>query len=338
MQGSNVEIRSRHVANRRRGFTLVELLVVIAIIGILIGLLLPAINAAREAGRRAKCQNNLKQLSLAMINFENNRGGFPAMAMGWVNKPLHTGELWSDDHGWYSQIGGFIEQLGWTKWIDMSVSLGNAKNTVARRYMNPLFACPSDRGLQRNQWDTDEWARLRGNYMVNAGNTNYGQTDIGTVKFLGAPFTYVKQTPTSKITDGLAHTLMMSEVRVLPELASDGSGGWGGPPSDFETSLGGQIFNGWLPPNSTDGDMVARKILSASFYQTAGIPVPVALSGDDDTQTVAQSYAARSRHSGGVVATYCDGSVGFVSETISLPIWRGLTTAWGAEIFVDPNK
>src|SRR6516164_1990582 len=94
----------------RAGFTLVELLVVIAIIGILIGLLLPAINAAREAGRRAKCQNNLKQISLAMLNFENNRGGFPAMAMGWVGQPFHKGEVWSDDHGWYSQIGAFIEQ------------------------------------------------------------------------------------------------------------------------------------------------------------------------------------------------------------------------------------
>ncbi len=80
---------ARHLAPG--GFTLVELLVVIAIIGILIGLLLPAINAAREAGRRAKCQNQLKQLSLAMINFESNRGGFPSMAMGWVGHPLHNG-------------------------------------------------------------------------------------------------------------------------------------------------------------------------------------------------------------------------------------------------------
>jgi prepilin-type N-terminal cleavage/methylation domain-containing protein/prepilin-type processing-associated H-X9-DG protein len=338
MQSRNSRIRSTLADERHWGFTLVELLVVIAIIGILIGLLLPAINAAREAGRRAKCQNNLKQLSLAMINFENNRGGFPAMAMGWVGQPFHKGEVWSDDHGWYSQIGAFIEQAGWSRWIDMSVSLGNTKNSVPRRYMNPLFACPSDRGLQRNQWDQDEWARLRGNYMVNAGNTNYGQTTMNGVPFLGAPFTYLRRTPTSKITDGLSHTLLMSEVRVLPELNAQGGGGWGGPTSDFETSLGGQIFNGWLPPNSTDGDLVARKILTADFYQAAGIPVPTALSGSDDEQTVLESNAARSRHSGGVVATYCDGSVCFAADTISPAIWRGLTTARGAEVFVDPNK
>ncbi len=213
------------------GFTLVELLVVIAIIGILIGLLLPAINAAREAGRRAKCQNQLKQLSLAMINFENNRGGFPSMAMGWVNHPLHLNVpgSWYDDHGWYSQIGEFIEEKGMSKWIKTTVSLSDVSNALARRYMNGLFACPSDRGLQRNEWDSDNWARIRGNYVVNAGNTNYGQTTLASVQFLGAPFTYLKMTPTNKIPDGLAHTLLMSEVLVLPELGLQAAGDVGRP-------------------------------------------------------------------------------------------------------------
>ena len=213
------------------GFTLVELLVVIAIIGILIALLLPAINAAREAGRRTKCQNQLKQLSLAMINFENNRGGFPAMAMGWVGHPFHSSGpgSWYDDHGWYSQIGEFIEEKGWSKWINVTVSLSDPSNAAPRRYKNAMFACPSDRGLQRNQWDSDDWARIRGNYVVNAGNTNYGQTTLGGVQFLGAPFTYINKTPLNKIVDGLAHTLMMSEVLVLPELPSQAGGGLGRP-------------------------------------------------------------------------------------------------------------
>jgi len=344
----------------RRGFTLVELLVVIAIIGILIGLLLPAINAAREAGRRATCQNNLKQLSLAMINFENNRGGFPAMAMGWVNRPLHPGGWggWYDDHGWYSQIGDFIEQKGWTKWINTSVSLSDVSNRVPRTYMNKLFACPSDRGLQRNEWNDPNWARIRGNYMVNAGNAYYGQDDIrdgapNNPTFYGAPFTYLKMTPTNKITDGLSHTLMMSEVLVLPELDTQAGGaGWGGPPSDFTTALGGQTFEGILPPNDrTLGDLVGRLIISPpEYYTSVGIPAPRPASGDP---TLSQTFGARSRHPGGVVATYCDNGVTFVSENIDSRaqapvaagsgtwpggIWQWLTSARGGETFADPNK
>ena len=240
------------------GFTLVELLVVIAIIGILIGLLLPAINAAREAGRRASCINHLKQLSLAMNNFNSARGGFPSAAMSWATRIIHPAGpgSWYDDHGWYSQIGEFIEETGWTKGLDMAISLSDPRNLQGRKYMNHLYACPSDKGLQRNEWDDPSWARIRGNYVVNFGNTNYGQTDRGTTKFGGAPFTYLNVTPNMKIGDGLSHTLLMSEVLVLPELASQAGGEWGGPPSDFTTALGGQTFNGWMPPNSPVGDEV----------------------------------------------------------------------------------
>jgi len=105
-------------------FTLVELLVVIAIIGVLVGLLLPAIQAAREAARRSQCNNNLKQLSLAHLNYESTKGGFVHMAKFWYNnragapldlgpgfKDAHpTGVNWVDDHGWYIPIMPYIEQ------------------------------------------------------------------------------------------------------------------------------------------------------------------------------------------------------------------------------------
>ena len=91
---------------------------------------------------------------------------------------------WYDDHGWYSQIGEFIEEKGMTKWINTAVSLSDPANKMVRKYMNGLFACPSDKGLQRNEWDSDYWARIRGNYVVNAGNTNYGQTIFGRRRIL----------------------------------------------------------------------------------------------------------------------------------------------------------
>ena len=203
-----------------------------------------------------------------------------------------------------------------------------------------------------------ETQRLRGNYMVNAGNAYYGQDDSnnGTPsqpKFYGAPFTYRRMTPMNKITDGLSHTLMMSEVLALPELSTQAGGqGWAGPPSDFTTALGGQTFEGLLPPNDhTLGDFVGRLIISPpEYYTSVGIPAPRNAPGDP---TLSQSFAARSRHPGGVVVTYCDGGVTFVSENIqSLAqnpqpagsgtwpggIWQWLTTARGGEAFADPNK
>lgn len=331
------------------GFTLVELLVVIAIIGILIALLLPAINAAREAGRRAKCQNQLKQLSLAMINYENVRGGFPFMSMGSPAHPAHPGEDWWDDHGWYSQIGPFIEETGWSKQIHMNVTLSDPSNMIPRKYMNPLYACPSDRGLQRNQWDSTTHSRVRGNYVVNAGNTNYGQLAQGSTPFLGAPFTFVVRTPLNQISDGTSRTLMMSEVVVLPELATQAdSGGWGGPPSDFETSLGGQTFEGFYPPNSTSPDQVAAKVQPDDFYHVMQIPIPQLIGGQTNDAMLAQVLTARSKHPGGVVATYCDGSVHFCSNELNgasvttpggltIGLWAALASAKGKEVFHDPN-
>jgi len=318
----------------RFAFTLVELLVVIAIIGILIGLLLPAINAARESGRRVSCVNHLKQLSLAMNNFNTTRGGFPAAAMSWLTKIAHPAGPgdWYDDHGWYSQMGEFIEEKGWSKGLDMNVSLSHPKNLQGRKYMNHLYACPSDKGLQRNEWNSDTWARIRGNYMVNFGNTNYGQTNRGTTKFGGAPFTYLKITPSNKITDGLSHTLLMSEVLVLPELSSQAGGAWGGPPSDFTTALGGQTFNGWMPPNSMVGDEVARMIQASTYYTAARIPVPISV-GDSRQQ----SFAARSRHPSCVVASCCDASVHTVNDNIDPLVWQYLSTAGGAETASIPG-
>ena len=101
--------------------------------------------------------------------------------------------------------------------------------------------------------------------------------------------------------------------------------------SDFSTSLGGQTFQAWLPPNSPVGDDVCRiNYNNAPWrYHLNGIPVPNFIGGADKTPE--QSFAARSKHPGGVQASLCDGSVRFFSESIDLGVWRALSTARGGE-------
>jgi prepilin-type N-terminal cleavage/methylation domain-containing protein len=312
---------------KMRAFTLVELLVVIAIIGILVALLLPAIQAAREASRRTACMNNLKNLSLAMLNHESAKRVLPPGAVTWVGDPYGTARrpgpgAWYDDHGWYSYIAPFIEENAWYDSLDLTVSMSHERNDAARRYMMPIFGCPSD-GLKRNEWQSRTWARVRGNYAVNFGNTNYGQTTKSGVAFGGAPFSYRKSSRTTKLTDGASNTLMMSEVVTVGEIGAP----WGGPVSEIQISVGGQTFQGWLTPNSDASDQTVRVCPPPTAMN--GMP-PCTLIGGAD-QTVNQTFASRSKHPGGVFSSRCDGSVTFYSEAIDLAAWRALSTARGGE-------
>ena len=145
-------------------FTLIELLVVIAIIGILVALLLPAIQAAREAARRSQCTNSLRQLGVAMLNYESSKKGLPPMALCWSNADLsarYPGGApgsWYDDHGWYLPLMPYIEEAGLAGLVDPKKSFSDPANEAARKAFVPMLACPSDIGLQRNEWSSSTWA------------------------------------------------------------------------------------------------------------------------------------------------------------------------------------
>ncbi|WP_428308107.1 DUF1559 domain-containing protein [Lacipirellula sp.] len=355
-----------HDRQRSAGFTLVELLVVIAIIGVLVALLLPAVQAAREAARRGQCLNNQKQLSLAFLNYESSKKGLPPMAKFWWNTATAGQEKgyldlfpggpggWYDDHGWYLPIMPYMEQAGLSNLANPSKSFSDASNLAARTAFVPMHQCPSDIGLQRNEWDVPTWARVRSNYVVNAGNTVYGQHDLSTVNvlFAGAPFRPRIDTPLNMITDGTSNTLMTSEVKVLPESVA-----WGGPYSDAQTALGGQIFTGWNTPNSAAADALCRQgewinNVESGFAQQ-GIPKPltatVTAAGDvtlgrlageaiqDSNGHKQQHIAARSQHAGGVNSSRCDGSVKYYADGVDPLLWRALTSAAGDETVSDAN-
>jgi prepilin-type N-terminal cleavage/methylation domain-containing protein/prepilin-type processing-associated H-X9-DG protein len=304
----------------RRAFTLIELLVVIAIIAVLIALLLPAVQAAREAARRSQCVNNLKQLGLAMQNYHDTLGAFPFAAREWVGDRVPPGPgTWYDDHGWYGMILPFIEQGTVANSINFNVSFSGPINSTSRKAKVNVFGCPSD-GLKEDEFTNNDWARVRGNYSVNFGNTNYIQGTKNGVPFLGAPFTYRKATPIAAITDGTSQTLMWGEV-----LSPIDSPGWDGPISEMQTATGGQTFNGWLTPNSKTQDDVAR------VYPTTGLNgIPPGKVNVSDTTL--QSFALRSHHPGGVNASMCDGSVRFVKDAVNLTTWRAVSTSQGSEV------
>jgi prepilin-type N-terminal cleavage/methylation domain-containing protein/prepilin-type processing-associated H-X9-DG protein len=311
----------------RRGFTLIELLVVIAIISVLIALLLPAVQSAREAARRAQCTNNLKQIALAMHNYESSNGSLP---------PGKKDCCWGT---WIHFILGHIEQNNMYNAFNFYGSPDTDPNydtftynqgtnrTVALMRLN-TYTCPSDTAtLLRGLYP-------RYNYAVNYGNTGANQQvslNIQTLSpfasvFAGAPFHDIIDgnqgcARFASITDGTSNTLIASEV-------VQGQGPDSGK-SDIRgfTMWGDAVgFETYLAPNSTYPDVVYSTNWCLYPYQTN----PPCLA--PESKSLPSVYGSRSRHPGGVNSGFCDGSVRFIKNTISLSVWRGLSTTQGGEV------
>ena len=332
---------------RKLGFTLVELLVVIAIIGVLVALLLPAVQAAREAARRAQCVSNLKNAALGCINYESSK------------KELPYGRKWDiwDTYTWTQLILPQIEQqavyqLYWTlpnnKWAQVRPGPNGPagiddRMRQARHTQIPIYYCPSDIGPMPNEMDSLEWGFWRGNYRgcVGAGDM-YGyrveaadgqvakeawRGIFGVKKFEDFPVLPPQTQPRVRlkdIVDGSSNTVMLSEG-VVPSVP-----GWGGAiGSTIYGNMGGALFSSHETPNSSIEDKPwghCPQQVQDSEYRPLCIPVNQNPAEWARGAELGARVAARSNHAGGVNAAMGDASVRFVSDGVDTIVWRAAGT------------
>ena len=316
---------------KRSAFTLIEMLVVIAIIGILIALLLPAVQMAREAGRRSQCQNNAKQLALAAHNFHDSKGRFPSSVRpaGLTPLPRIAGLTF---------ILPFIDQGNVYDKYDQTVNWSDPKNKEAVQTAIPSFLCPASPEPKRldglpeaSPWTADVAAVT--DYSPTIG-VDQRLKDSALVDEAGAGILTKNGEPRmGDVTDGLSNTIIYAESAGRPYVYRKGkrvgtlpanrvnAGGWARPASDFSvdgSSLDGATLPGPCAINCTNGEEIGGAF-PHPYYGSEG------------------TAEAFSFHPGGATFAFGDGSVRFINEDIPIKLFARLVTRGGGEIAVlDP--
>jgi prepilin-type N-terminal cleavage/methylation domain-containing protein len=311
-------------ARKFRGFTLVELLVVIAIIGILVALLLPAVQSAREIARRTHCANNLKQVALALHQYHTALEVLPYGTMDELNMLYHGRDTWFQQSWPYldQQAAYDKYQLANVQWVmDTPPEL---KDLVVK-----TFVCPSDGkapGFGGGGGFRSGGYGFQGNYVACTGDdyikiNRPPYPDYGIYPHTGM-FWANSRVRLDHVKDGTTSTLLLSEVKIRGKRGDDGWGEGGGYWGGGQHSAFG--FTTMEPPNSTVSDR-------AWLCKDATSPDCTTVGDDINKRVLARSY-----HPGGVVAALADASVQFYSDTIDLTTWKALATRAGNEIASSP--
>lgn len=341
---------------RRTAFTLIELLIVITIIGVLIGLLLPAVQKVREAANRLACQNNLKQLGIAMFNYESVHEKLPPAFTGTV--PAGVTGVPSYFFSWSALaiLHPYLEQTAIYNQMDLTQPIYvpptytiSAPNRFAVQQKVKLFLCPSDK-MEAISSGYGLPAIGPTNYAVctGTGATN-GAAPFGSPWNADGVFRAKINTTLAEITDGTSNTAMMSESTLGegPENAA------GSMPANAQSVYayvdGQQPLNDTTCASATRWNVANRRgfmwasgemrCASYNHYLAPNASTPDCVTNDyapgEGQYTAVGFRAARSKHAGGVNLLLADSSVRYMSNSITPDVWRNVATRAGGEVLGD---